>query len=97
MVLEMILDADTFELRSDLVIEAVDDEFLILDLNSNLYFGLNELGRVIWQGIGKGKDFGEIVAQVCENFEVDEKIARVDAAEFLGDLLTRGLASKQVG
>lgn len=93
----MILDTDVFELRSDLVIEAVDDEFLILDLTSNLYFGLNELGRVIWQAIGEGRGFGEVVGQVCENFEVEEAIARRDAAEFIGDLLGRGLVSKKLG
>ncbi len=97
MAMEKILDTDNFELRSDLVIEAVDDEFLILDLTSNLYFGLNELGRVIWQGLGEGQNFGEIVVQVCENFEVDETIARLDAAEFVADLLARGLVSKKVG
>ncbi len=94
---DKILDTDVFEPRADLVIEAVEDEFLVLDLKTNLYFGLNELGRVIWQALGTGRNFGEVVAEVCDNFEVDEAVARVDAAEFIGDLIGRGLVSKSVG
>lgn len=95
--LEEFLDTEEFLLRDDLVIEAVEDEFLILDLSSNLYFGLNELGRVIWQALGTGRNFGEVVTEICDNFEVEEAVARVDAAEFIGDLIGRGLVSKNVG
>ncbi|MBA2665056.1 MAG: PqqD family peptide modification chaperone [Bradymonadaceae bacterium] len=85
---------DRFLLRDDLVIEEVEDEFLILDLSQNSYFGLNALGRVIWQALGERKSFGQIVENICESFDVEAAVAAADANEFIVDILERGLARK---
>ena len=37
----------------------VGDETVLLDLESGLYFGLDGVGRRIWESIGEGRTLGE--------------------------------------
>ncbi len=83
-----------FTLRADLVVEEVDDEIVVLDLEGNQYFGLNEVGWMIWQAIEEEKSLGEIAEMVAGEFEVEEERAREDAAAFVGQLIEAGLAER---
>lgn len=83
-----------FAIREDLVIEQVDDEFLVLDLRGNEYFGLNAVARHIWAAIDAGKTFEAIADSVCEEFEVERERAGADVAEFLTNLLEERLVSR---
>ena len=80
-----------FNLRDGLVTEVIDDEMVVLDLEDNVYFGLNAVGLVIWGGIDAGDTFAEIVESIVAEFEVDRETAEADARAFLGDLAERGL------
>jgi hypothetical protein len=82
-----------FLLRDDLVVEAVDDEFLILDLRHNTYFGLNGVGRVIWQSIRAGETFDQIVAGICDVYDVEPGEARADACAFISEIVDKRLAT----
>ena len=69
----------------------VDDETVLLDLQSGMYFGLDGVGQHIWEGIGEGKTLGDIAAVIAGEYEVDEAQALTDAIEFASDLVERGL------
>ena len=90
-------ETDHFELRDDLVVEEIDDDIVVLDLEGNKYFGLNEVGWMIWRDIQEDRSFGEIVDGIVEEFDVDEEIARDDAAVFIDQLLDAGLANRGGG
>lgn len=83
-----------FSIRDDLVVEQVDDEFLVLDLRGNEYFGLNAVARHIWAAIDAGEPFEAIAESVCEHFEVERERAASDVAEFLTNLLEQRLVSR---
>jgi|SRR5690554_4321270 len=83
-----------FSIRDDLVVEQVDDEFLVLDLRGNEYFGLNAVARHIWAAIDAGESFEAIAGSVCEHFEVERERATSDVAEFLTNLLEQRLVSR---
>ncbi|MFU8803478.1 MAG: PqqD family protein [Bradymonadaceae bacterium] len=85
---------DRFSLREDLVVEEVDDEFLILDLNHNTYFGLNGVGRRIWEGMAAEKTFEEIVDWICEDYEVAREEASADVRDFIAEVLDQKLARR---
>jgi hypothetical protein len=69
----------------------VDDETVLLDLESGMYFGLDGVGQRIWQSVSEGKTLGEIAGIISGEYEVDEKQALADILEFTSDLVERGL------
>ena len=52
------LDDLVFTARDDLVVETIDGECLVLDLDRNVYFGLNPLGLSIWEAIATASSTG---------------------------------------
>jgi hypothetical protein len=71
----------------------VDEETVLLDLSSGIYFGLDGVGQRIWQSVAEGNTLGETAAVVAAEFEVDEAQALADVIEFASDLVGRGLLS----
>ena len=69
----------------------VDNETVLLDLESGMYFGLDGVGQRIWQSVSEGKTPGEIALIISAEFEVDEGQALADILEFASDLVERGL------
>ena len=69
----------------------VDDETVLLDLESGMYFGLDGVGQLIWQSVSEGKTLGEIAGVISAEYEVEEAQALADLLEFTSDLVERGL------
>ena len=69
----------------------VGEETVLLDLASGLYFGLDGVGKRIWESITEGKSLAETVDVIVAEYDVDCEQARADVTEFAGDLLERGL------
>ncbi len=72
----------------------VGEETVLLDLESGMYFGLDGVGKRIWESVGNGLTLGEIAAVIVSEFEVDDAKAQSDVFEFAGDLLQRGLLAE---
>ena len=73
----------------------VGDETVLLDLESGMYFGLEGVGKRIWECVAAGKSLGEIAAIIAGEFEVDESQALADLKDFAADLVERGLLELQ--
>jgi hypothetical protein len=82
---------DRFSYDENVITEEVDGEMLVMDLEGNEYFGLNEVSRVIWELVGAEYSVDDIVEAILEDFEVDAATARADIEAFLQDALGRGL------
>ena len=72
----------------------VDDETVILDLESGMYFGLDGVGKRIWESVAEGKTLRDIAATISSEFEVEEGQALDDIFQFTADLVERGLLAK---
>ena len=72
----------------------VGDETVLLDLATGVYFGLDGVGKRIWESIAEGNDLGQAVADIVAEYEVDEERAQADVIEFASDLVSRGLLVK---
>ena len=72
----------------------VDDETVLLDLASGMYFGLDGVGKRIWESISDGGSLGETAEVIVSEYEVDEAQALADVIEFTSDLVERGLLTK---
>jgi hypothetical protein len=69
----------------------VDDETVLLDLESGMYFGLDGVGKRIWESVTDGKNLGDIAAIITAEYDVDESQALADVIAFASDLVERGL------
>lgn len=69
----------------------LDKEVAILNMQSTLYFGLNEVGAVIWQELARERTVKEICMIVVEQFEIDDVQCLSDIIEFLDKLVEMGL------
>ena len=72
----------------------VGEETVLLDLQSGMYFGLDGVGKRIWESIGEGLTLGETSQVIMSEFEVDEATAQSDVFEFVSDLVERGLLAE---
>lgn len=61
-------------------------EIAILDPASGTYFGLNEVGAVVWNLIATGRPFGEIVNAVVQTYNVDPAVCASDVQQLLTQL-----------
>jgi hypothetical protein len=73
----------------------VGDETVLLDLASGIYFGLDGVGKRIWELVAEGKTLGEIATVITAEYEVDDAQAKSDVVEFASDLVQRGLLETQ--
>ena len=69
----------------------VGDETVLLDLASGLYFGLDGVGKVIWESVSEGHDLGTAVKTVIAEYDVEKAQAEADVLEFASTLVERGL------
>ena len=72
----------------------VGDETVLLDLKSGIYFGLDGVGKRIWESVAEGNNLSQAAAIIVAEYDVDEKQAQTDVIEFASDLVTRGLLVK---
>ena len=76
---------------TSVVSRLVDDETVILDLESGMYFGLDGTGQRIWESVGEGKSLDEISAVLTDEYQVDSEQAKADVLAFATELVDRGL------
>ena len=69
----------------------VGEETVVLDLESGIYFGLDGVGKRIWESLSDGKTLAETVAVIASEYDVDEARAVADLVTFATELLERGL------
>lgn len=71
----------------------LDGEFVMLDPESGVYYGLNEVGCEVWKQLATPRRLAEVVAHVCATFEVTPEGCRADIERLVGDLAARRLVS----
>ena len=66
-------------------------EAVILNLDSECYFGLDEVGTRMWAALTTAPDVGAAVEALLAEFEVEPDELRRDLAEFVDSLAQAGL------
>ena len=66
--------------------QEVNGETVILDLNSESYFGLDEVGTRIWQLLQEHGDVQKTFDTMLEEFDVDADTLAEDMRKLLDDL-----------
>ena len=77
------------------IFQALDDEAVLLDLASERYLILNELGKRMWELLSENGDTSIAVKQLLLEYEVDEDTLHRDMSTWIEKLNELGLVNAQ--
>ena len=78
-------------INESVVCAKLDDEAVLLNVETGIYFGLDAVGSRIWDLLGEGASEEEICRRLLDEYEVDPPQVRADVAAFLDRLVEKGL------
>jgi hypothetical protein len=85
----------TIAFSPGVISQEVAGETVMLDLESECYFGLDAVGTRIWQLIRDSGDLQTIYNTLLEEYEVEEARLRADLEALLTQACERGLITLQ--
>ena len=85
------------KISSEVLTQEVGGETVILDLKTESYFGLDEVGTRIWQLLQQGKDTQNITETMLDEYDVEEKQLEKDIQNLLTKLNEAGIITFDSG
>ncbi len=76
---------------SDVHARPFDGELVVLDLKSNAYFGLDDIGARIWAEFAAGHDVDTTIILLAEEFDAPRSEIAADVYELAERLVEAGL------
>ena len=84
------LDITSVPVRNPNIIgRMTDDEAILVMPQKGQVKVINEVGAVVWELIDGKRDVGQIVDEVCSQFDVDRVAAEADTLNFISELIKR--------
>ena len=78
--------------REDLIVEEIDGECLVLDMERNVYFGLDQIGLFVWRSLEARSTREQIFDALISHYgEENREQITADVGQFLDHLLKEGL------
>ena len=88
-------DSDLFDRRfvkpGDVLVQELGGEAVLLHVTRGHYFGLNEVGRAVWDQLMTGIPVGQAYEHLLNEFDVSPEQLREDLTSLVQDLLSQGL------
>jgi hypothetical protein len=79
------------------LVQELDGEAILLDLESEHYFSLDDVGTRMWQVLAEAGDVETAVARLLREYDVDEATLRHDLGALIERQEQHGLASVTPG
>lgn len=83
----------TVTLSPDALFQELEGNAVLLNLNSERYYGLEGSGARLWQLLGEYGEPEVVVREMLKQFAVDEQVLRADLANLIAGLADAGLLS----
>ncbi len=80
-----------YSIPSTVILQIVDDETLLFDSKTELFFTLNETGTLMWEVISKNTSLVTVYKELLEMFNIPEKQLQEDLFAFTKALFEQGL------
>jgi Coenzyme PQQ synthesis protein D (PqqD) len=91
----MISFADRATVPANVLIRFLDGESVLLNLNTERYFGLDPVGTRMWQLVTSAPTIDGAYYQLIEEFDVEPETLRSHLSDLLGRLVENGLIAMQ--
>ncbi len=82
---------------SDVLVSTVGGESVILNLISERYFGLDEIGTRMWALLTTSDSIQAAYEILLDEYDVDEQLLRQDLMDLIGRLTEQGLVEINAG
>jgi hypothetical protein len=86
-----------FAIPARVLFRELAGEAVLLQTESGLYFGLDEIGTRIWSLLQQHGELGRVYEQMLEEFAVSPERLREDLLQFVATLTARGLLEAEGG
>jgi hypothetical protein len=80
-----------WQATKDLLSSKIDDEVIIMGLQTDKYYGLDAIASRIWELLEEPRSLDELVSLLREEYEVEEDICRQETLALLQDLSSQKL------
>ena len=91
---EFLITAETTISRNNEPLQAdVDGEIVMASLEQGNYYGLGNVGSRIWELLEQPVTQADLIAQLMEEYEIDQSTCEAETLKFLQDLQTNNLIS----
>jgi predicted transcriptional regulator len=80
-------------LRADVRLVPEQDGAILLDMTGGTYYQINEAGRMVFQGLLKGRDLADVVQEIAEHYGIENSTAERDVNALLVSLEELGLVT----
>ncbi|HJX96824.1 MAG TPA: PqqD family protein [Candidatus Acidoferrum sp.] len=91
----MVSFADRAEVLPHVLVRFLDKESVLLNLETERYFGLDETGTRMWQVVTTAPNIDAAYQELQNEFDVDSELLRLHFTELLGRLVDNGLLQIQ--
>jgi hypothetical protein len=77
----------------ELLVQQLEDETVLLDLQSERYFGLDDVGTRMWRLLAEHREVLPVYERLLKTYQVDDATLRHDLAAFIDRLADAGLVT----
>jgi hypothetical protein len=88
-------DLAGFTPASHVLFQELEGEMVLLNLETEHYYGLDDVGTRFWQLLTEHGDMERVLTQMIAEFDVDEATIRADVTRLVSELSTAGLLVSQ--
>ena len=79
----------------DVLFQEVNGELVLLDLEGEVYFGLDATGTRIWQLLSEGRSVPELLDALETEYDVERAVLEADVDELITQLIEAGLVTQR--
>ena len=82
---------DRVEFPEDVIAQQVGEEMVLLDLEAGVYYGLDPVGRRIWELLTEHRCLRVVFETMVEEYDVTPEVLQQDLLQLVQELQARGL------
>ena len=84
------------QIADGVLFQTVADEAVLLNINDNHYYGLDDVATRMWQLLVEHGEAEAVIQQLLEEYDIDAATLRQDFTALIAEMEQRGLI-KRVG
>lgn len=81
------------KISENVLFQEIDNEYVLLNMRTELYFGLNDIGAKVWQIISQEGTTDTLIEKIMADYEVSADTLKADISELLNELSNEQLIS----
>jgi hypothetical protein len=82
---------DYVEISDSVLCQSVHDEHVLLNMDSQQYYGLNPVASEMWNRLVELHDVRIVESALCSEFDAEPDLVREDLHRLISDLMDAGL------